>query len=238
MQQLKFLNEQGDFILHGAQDPAGIYFPLVNESGMMSSVTPLLSGDCKTGQSTFLLAPAGAETLHESRASRNFWVQINDGTPWSAAGQSAPQQALRFAEGTEEAVLTGGLLWQKVSRRHTASGLYSELLSFVPAGRENIEIMQVTLVNGGTAALRLVPTAAIPVYGRSADSIRDHRHVTSLLHRVELRPHGLDVTPAMIFDERGHRPGQVTYRIWGGDETGMPPAGFIPLVQDFVGRGS
>ncbi len=238
MQQLEFLNEQGDFILHCAQDHAGIYFPLVNESGMMSSVTPLLSGDCKTGQSTFLLAPASAETLHESRASRNFWVQIDGWTPWSAAGQSAPQQALRFMEEAEEAVLTGGLLWQKVSRKHKASGLYAEILSFVPAGRENIEIMQVALSNCGTAALRLAPTAAIPVYGRSADSIRDHRHVTSLLHRVELRPHGLDVTPTMVFDERGHRPGQVTYRVWGGDETGMPPAGFIPLVQDFVGRGS
>ena len=68
MQQLEFLNEQGDFILYDAQNYTGIYFPLVNESGMMSSVTPLLSGDCKTGQNTFLLAPASAETLHESRA--------------------------------------------------------------------------------------------------------------------------------------------------------------------------
>lgn len=238
MQQLEFLNEQGDFILYGAQNHAGIYFPLVNESGMMSSVTPLLSGDCKTGQNTFLLAPASAETLHESRASRNFWVQVNGGIPWSAAGQSALQQAMRFTEQAEEAVLTGGLLWQNVHREHCASGLQADILSFVPATGERVEIMQVTLTNGGTASLEVTPTAAIPLYARSADNIRDHRHVTSLLHRVELRRQGLDVTPTLTFDERGHQPGQVTYRVWGGDETGVPPAGFIPLVQDFVGRGS
>lgn len=43
-------------------------FTLANEAGMMSSVTPMLAGDCKTGQNTYLLPPASAETLHESRA--------------------------------------------------------------------------------------------------------------------------------------------------------------------------
>ena len=204
----------------------------------MSSVTPLLGGDCKTGQNTFLLAPASAETLHESRASRNFWVGIDGGAPWSAVGQSAPQQARRFTPEAEESVLTGGLLWQNVHREHGASGLQADTLSFVPAGREHIEIMQVTLTNGGQAALQIVPTAAIPLYARSADNIRYHCHVTSLLHRVELRPHGLDVTPTLTFDERGHQPGRTAYRVWGGDETGAPPAGFVPLVRDFVGQGS
>ena len=234
---LNFLNQSGDFTLDHAQRWPGVYFPLANEGGMMSSVTPLLSGDCKTGQNTFLLAPASAETLHESRAGRNFWVGI-DGEPWSAAGQSAPQQAARFTPGEEDAVLTGGLLWQNVSRTHRASGLRADVLSFVPTGADRVEIMQVTLTNGGGKPLTITPTAAIPIYGRSADNIRDHRHVTSLLHRVELRPHGLDVTPTLTFDERGHQPGRVTYRVWGGDETGAPPAGFVPLVRDFVGQGS
>ena len=234
---LSFLNKLGDFTLRDAQRYPGAYFPLANEGGMMSSVTPLLSGDCKTGQNTYLLAPASAETLHESRASRNFWVGI-DGEPWSVTGQSAPQQGARFTDREEEAVLTGGLLWQNVSRIHKASGLKADVLSFVPAGMDRVEIMQVTLTNGGEFALSIDPAAAIPIYGRSADNIRDHRHVTSLLHRVELRPHGLDVVPTLTFDERGHKPGQVTYRVWGGDETGAPPAGFVPLVRDFVGQGS
>lgn len=238
MERLNYLNRSGDFVLRDAQDTPGLYFPLVNEGGMISSVTPSLAGDCKTGQNTFLLAPASAETLHESRATRNFWVTPAGGLPWSVTGQSAPQQAARFGPNAESCTLTGGLLWQMTSRENAALGLLAEVLSFVPAGRQKAEIMQVRLTNTGAAPLELAPTAAIPLYGRSADNIRDHRHVTSLLHRLCCVPHGLDVAPTLTFDERGHRPGDVTYRVWGGDEEGRPPERFIPLVRDFVGAGS
>lgn len=235
---LTFINDNGDFILTGAQKYRGTYLPLVNEAGMISSVTPMLAGDCKTGQNTYLLPPASAETLHESRASRNFWIITENRAPWSAAGQSAPQQAERFSDNEEEATLSGGLLWQEVKREQKETGLCARVLSFVPAGGEKTEIMQVTIQNCGNEPVEITPVAAIPVYGRSADNIRDHRHVTSLLHRVELRPHGLDVTPTLTFDERGHRPGNVTYHVWGGDETGGPPQSFMALTRDFVGEGS
>lgn len=238
MRQLTYLNEQGDFTLRDAQRCGDIYFPLANGGGMISSVTPLLAGDCKSGQNTFLLAPASEDSLRSGRDSRNFWVRVNGGEPWSAVGQSAPQQARRFAPDCEETVLTGGLLWQRLTRENRGLGLRASTLSFVPAGEERIEIMQVTLTNTGDRPLELSPTAAVPLYGRSADNIRDHRHVTSLLHRVELRRHGPDLTPTLTFDERGHRPGQVTYRVWGGDETGAPPQGFLALARDFVGEGS
>lgn len=238
MELLKLLNKQGDFQLRNAQRYPGVYFPLVNEGGMISSVTPMLAGDCKTGQNTYLLAPASSETLHESRASRNFWVRIQGYEPWSVVGQSAPQQAARFAPDAEESVLTGGLLWQQISRTHKASGLLAQTLSFVLAGRNRVEILQVRLTNTGSTPLPVTPIAAIPMYGRSADNIRDHRHVTSLLHRVQLQRHGLDLHPTLTFDERGHKPGTVTYRVWGGDEIGGPPQGFVPLVRDFVGQGS
>lgn len=238
MKQLRFLNTKGDFILHDAQKHAGTYFPLVNEGGMIASVTSLLAGDCKTDQNTYLLAPASSETLHESRASRNFWVRIGEGAPWSVVGQSAPQQAKRYSEKAEETVLAGGLLWQKTFRRKPESGLLAEVLSFVPAGNERIEIMQVALTNSGTDSLLLTAAAAIPLYGRSADNIRDHRHVTSLLHRAELSEYGINLRPTLTFDERGHQAGTVTYRVWGADENGKAPEGFVPLVRDFVGEGS
>lgn len=238
MKPLTFLNPQGDFLLRNAQQYPQIYFPLVNEGGMISSVTPLLAGDAKQDQNAYLLAPASAETLHESRASRNFWVCMDGRDPWSAVGQSALQNARRFGRDAEEAVLTGGLLWQQVERTHRETGLTAKTLSFVPAAREAIEIMQVTFRNNGTQTLRLTPIAAIPMYGRSADNIRDHRHVTSLLHRVTLQDHGIDLHPTLTFDERGHQKGTITYRVWGGDETGTPPVGFQPLVRDFVGSGS
>ncbi len=241
MSELRFTNNDGDFILTEAQRYQGTYFPLVNEVGMISSVTPMLSGDCKTGQNTYLLPPASAETLHESRASRNFWIITDDCAPWSAVGQSAPQQASRFSDDEEKAELTGGLLWQEVKRIQKSTGIFASVLSFVPAGpteNKKAEIMQVTLQNSGDKPIELTPVAAIPVYGRSADNIRDHRHVTSLLHRVKLSPHGLDVTPTLTFDERGHQPGNVTYRVWGGDNNGDPPQSFVVLTRDYVGEGS
>ncbi|MGN0991487.1 MAG: GH36-type glycosyl hydrolase domain-containing protein [Candidatus Ventricola sp.] len=238
MERLRFLNEQGDFALSRAQDEQGVYFPLVNEGGMISCVTPLLAGDCKTSQNTYLLAPASAETLHESRAARNFWVRLEGCAPWSAVGQSAPQQAARFGGQAEEAVLEGGLLWQRVTRIHRPSGLKAEVLSFVPAGSDRIEILQVTLTNTGADDQTMTPVAAVPLYGRSADNIRDHRHVTSLLHRVNVTPFGVELRPTMTFDERGHQLGQLAYRVYGAEEDGMPPVGFVPLVRDFVGSGS
>ena len=238
MKQLQLLDKQGNFILRSAHRYSGVYFPLVNAGGMISSITPMLSGDCKTGQNTFLLAPASSETLHESRAARNFWVCMDGFAPWSAAGQSAPQMAARFTPEEEEATLTGGLLWQKVGRTHKASGLTAEILSFVPAGDAKIEIMQVILTNYGTSPLRFTPIAAIPMYARSADNIRDHRHVTSLLHRVTVTEYGVDLRPTLTFDERGHQPGTTTYRVWGAEGNGNAPVGCVPLVRDFVGSGS
>ncbi|MBR5260885.1 MAG: cellobiose phosphorylase, partial [Oscillospiraceae bacterium] len=238
MNILELLNPIGDFILRNAQNYPDVYFPLVNEGGMISSITPMLAGDAKFDQNTYLLAPASSETLHESRATRNFWVNIDGFAPWSVCGQSAAQNAKRFTEDAEECTLTGGLLWQQVERTHGPSGLNAKVLSFVPAGKDKVEIMQITLTNTADTALALTPTAAIPMYGRSADNIRDHRHVTSLLHRVTVREHGIDLHPTLTFDERGHHPGEVTYRVWGADENGNAPIGFIPLVRDFVGCGS
>lgn len=76
MPKLKFLNANGDFVLTDADQAAETYFPLANEGGIISSITPRLAGDCKTGQDTFLLAACSEQTLHESRATRNFWAAI------------------------------------------------------------------------------------------------------------------------------------------------------------------
>ena len=90
MRQLTYLNEQGEFTLRDAQRYGEIYFPLVNEGEMISSVTPLLAGDCKTGQNTFLLAPASEDSLRSSRDSRNFWVRANGGGALVSNGPERP----------------------------------------------------------------------------------------------------------------------------------------------------
>ena len=237
MAEITYLNTEGDFSIENAQFYPEVYFPLANEGHMISSITPWLAGDCKTGQNAFLLAPASAETLHESRASRNFWIQFPGQVPWSVTGQSAFQRGTLF-ESKEETLLTGGLLWQKISRKKADEKLLAEVLSFVPAGRDRVEIMQVIITNLSDETLTMTPTAAIPLYCRCADNIRDHRHVTSLLLRGAVKTYGLDVTPTLTFDERGHRLNELTYRVWGADEEGLPPQACIPLVSDFVGAGS
>ncbi|MBR1583949.1 MAG: cellobiose phosphorylase [Clostridia bacterium] len=237
MIRLTYLNDQGDFALYGAQRAGDMVFPLVNAAGMMSSVTPRLAGDCKTGQNTFLLAPASVETLHESRASRNFFLALPDKGLWSVAGVSAAQQAQLYEE-TERATVYGGLLWHELVRESPALGCRARVLSFVPSDDKTVELMRVTVENTGGAPLSFTPTAAIPLYGRSADNIRDHRHVTSLLNRLTVTAEGVRLAPTMTFDERGHRPGNTAYTVLGRDDRGNAPIRFLGPVQDYVGCGS
>ena len=236
--QLVYLNDRGDFTMRGADRAPEMVFPLVNEAGMISSITPRLAGDCKTGQNTFLLAPASAETLHESRASRNFFLHLSDGALWSVSGASAAQQAHLYDPEGEAVTVNGGLLWHEMVRESGKMHVKAKVLSFVPADRKTVELMRVTVENTGSARLAFTPTAVLPLYGRSADNIRDHRHVTSLLQRFAVTDCGVRLTPTMTFDERGHRPGDHAYTVCGRDGAGRAPARFLGPVQDYVGCGS
>jgi len=233
-----FTGDDGAFRLASPHRTSYLYFPLVNEAGMMSAVTPTLHGDTKTGQNSFLTLPVSVEDLHNTRSARNFWVTLAGSEPWSATGNSARQLAQPPASDSHEAVtLEAGLLWHRVTRENRHLGLRAETLNFVPAGGDPVELMQVTLTNIGDRPLNLTPTAAIPIYGRSAENLRDHRHVTSLLHRIRTSRHGVSVCPTLSFDERGHRPNLVTYAVLGADGDGAPPVSFCPVVEDFIGEG-
>src|SRR5206468_6556809 len=137
---------------------------------------PSLHGDIKLDQHHFFNLPVALEDLHLSRSSRNFWV-ITDQTAWSATGESAWQKAL--PPGAEATRLTAGFLWQRVERTNKSLGLKSSILNFVPADDSLCEIMTVEITNVGRKPIRLKAVSAIPFFGRSADNLRDHRHVTS-----------------------------------------------------------
>lgn len=234
----KFTGNNGTFILENPEKNSYLYFPLANESGMMASITPLLHGDSKTGQNSFLLAPVSAEDLHNTRSGRNFWVYIEGYGPWSVTGNSARQLAQRFTEdGEERVLLEAGFLWHKITREHRRLKIKAEITNFVPANKDRVELMKVTVTNQGDKPLVITPTAAIPIYGRSADNLRDHRHVTSLLHRIKTNSYGVEVKPTLSFDERGHRLNKITYGVMGAGANGEPPAGFFPVLQDFIGEG-
>jgi cellobiose phosphorylase len=233
-----FIDGQGTFELHAPHRTSALYFPLVNEAGMMSAVSPLLNGDAKTGQNTFVTLPVSVEDLHNTRSARNFWVVVDGTAPWSATGNSALQVAQTFdADAGDTVTLQAGLLWHQVTRENRRLGLRAEITSVVPAGDDPVELMQVTLTNTGDRPLALTPTAAIPLYGRSADNLRDHRHVTSLLHRIRTERHGVLVCPTLTFDERGHQPNTLTYTLLGAEAGGAAPLGFFPVLEDFIGEG-
>lgn len=237
MKGYQYLNEQGVFQLNNPELTGYLYFPLANESGVMASVTPTLGGDNKMGQNTFLLAAVSSEDLHNNRSTRNFWCHIRGKGIWSATGVSAKQISEVFSEKKEETLLEAGKMWHKVKRLSKKLGLASEVLSYVPYTKDRVELMIVTLANEGDESLSIVPTAAIPLYGRSADNIRDHRNVTSLLHRTETTKTGLVLNPTLTFDERGHRKNTMCYGVFGWSEDGQEPEGFYPCVETFIGEG-
>jgi len=232
-----FIDDQAAFALPEAHRTRYLYFPLVNERGMVSVVTPTLHGDAKRGQDTYLMAPVSVEDLHQSRGARNVWVQVEGREAWSATGNSAAQIARRFTPDAEPVDLEAGFLWHRVARMNTGLGLRAQVTSFVPSNSDAVELMGVRLINVGPQPITLTMTAAIPIFGRSANHLRDHRHVTSLLHRIRTHAHGVLVCPTLAFDERGHHPNHVTYAVLGAEADGAPPTAFFPVLEDFVGEG-
>ena len=198
-----YQDDKGTFVLPQPEDTGYLYFPLASENGLKSAVTPLLGGDSKTDQNHFLLQPVSAEELHNSRSTRNFWCRIEGRGVWSATGAGAAQAARRAMGEGEISRLTAGLMWHQVRRESKAFGLTSEILSFVPVSRPKVEVMLVTLRNSGGENTVLKPYGAVPIYGRSADNLRDHRHVTSLLHRIRTTEYSVEVKPALSLMREG-----------------------------------
>jgi cellobiose phosphorylase len=231
---MPLFSSDSTFKLDNPQFTSYLYFPLVNEAGMMSAITPLLHGDIKTGQNSFLMMPVSLEDLHNTRSARNFWVYVADDGAWSAAGNSAWQI---IDQKLDQVTLEAGFLWHKIIRDCAQVGLRAEITNFVPVGGDQVELMRVALTNLTELPLTLTPTAAIPIYGRSADNQRDHRNVTSMLHRIRTEKHGVIARPTLSFDERGHTVNTVSYAVLGVEADGTAPVEFFPILEEFIGEG-
>lgn len=231
-----FIDNKGTFTLKNPENTSYLYFPIASEKGLKSVVTPNLAGDSKMDQNTFLLEPESSENLHNNKSTRNFWLNIEGKGLYSAVGVSAGQMADKFTDKQDESELKAGIMWHEITRNSKEYGIECKVLSFVDVD-ENVEVMKVTVTNAGKEAISFVPTAAIPLYGRSATNIRDHRHVTSLLHRIKTTECGVEVTPTLSFDERGHQFNHVTYYVCGFTGNGEKPVDFYPEVETFLGEG-
>ena len=235
MDNIQFLDDSGAFWLNNPEGIGGLYFPLAGEKGLKSAVAPNLGGDCKLDQEGFLLEPAGVEDLHNRRGTRNFWCVTEKGC-WSATGVSARQEAGRFTPEQDKNTLTAAFMRHSLHRESSVFGLRAQITSFIPWD-ENVEVTAVRLTNTSAASQRVTAIAAIPIYGRSADNLRDHRNVTSMLHRIRTTQYGVLVKPTMSFDEKGHRENRRIYYVLGSAGEGTVPAAFYPTVEGFIGEG-
>jgi len=235
MKKIQYINNTSEFCVKNPDTVRGLYFPIAGNLGLKSVVTPTLGGDSKIDQNTFILEPESIENLHNNRSSRNFWLNFVDGGYWSAVGASAEAE-MRRAEGRpEENEVRAGFIYHETKRVSDKYGVNATVLSFVP-NDDNVEVMHVTITNTSDKAVSFVPFGAIPIYGRSADNIRDHRHVTSLLHRIKTTRYGVEVKPTLSFDERGHQKNHNTYYVYGLSEGGVAPQCFYPTVDMYIGE--
>ena len=226
----KFIDDSGAFESSAANKIKTLYFPLANET-IMSSITPDLHGDIKTSHDSFLLTPSSRIDLVNLRSTRNFWIYTGKDRVWSITGVSKNLEQIK----NDRFLLRAGLLWHEVTRENRGIGLKAKTLSFVPMTGEPIELMQVTITNITSGTIKYIPTAAIPMYAKGADNIRDHRHVTSLLHRITLHKFGVVTKPTLAFDESGHRLNKAIYFVLGWDDKFSPPQYLYPTEEMFCG---
>ena len=240
MSDLKYLDKKGTFTLDDPDLTSYMYFPLANEAGMMSAITPDLGGDINLDQNTFLLEPVSSENLHNNKSSRNFWVYVEGKGAWSVTGRSSKQQAKLFEDDKEDVKLTAGIMWHQVERQSQEMGLKAVMTSFVPETEEKVELTKFEITNTSDKAQTITSTVAIPMYARSASNIRDHRHVTSLLHRTFTVKNGIMIYPTLTFDERGHNKNKIFYGALAKEEVNgemVSPVSFCPVTEEFIGRG-
>lgn len=236
MEKIHFIGKDGTFSIQKPENYSGLYFPVAGEKGLKSAVSPNLSGDSKIDQETFLLEPVSVDDLHNSRSTRNFWCIVDQKGCWSATGASAEAENCKFTKEQDYSELTAGLMWQTIRRASAKYRITSEITFFVPVN-ENTEVIHVKIRNEADTEQRITPVAAVPIYGRSADNIRDHRNVTSMLHRIQTGEYGVFVKPTMSFDEKGHRRNHEIYFVEGTDATGAAPEAFYPTADGFMGEG-
>lgn len=237
METYRFDTETEVFSLKSPENTSSLYFPIAGEGGLKSCVTPTLAGDAKLDQNHFLLQPMSVEDLSNSKNIRAFWCRMEDGKVWCATGSGAENTYRRATGRGDEVVLSAGYMWQEVERKWQEGPLTAEILSFVPIHQPLTECHRLIIKNHSKETVAFTPIAAIPIYGRSADNLRDHRHVTSLLHRVEVLEKGVMVTPTLSFDERGHQRNHHSYYVCGVQGDGRAPESFYPTVAEFIGEG-
>ncbi len=222
----RFIDDNGSFVV---QDniPRTAYFPLCNER-LLCAITSDLAGDLKIDQEHFFLPPVSRIDLTNTRSAINFWIRFPEGL-FSLTGNSSTRLNVLWPITKE---VKAGVGWFKLITTSLKAGLRSEFLVFIPPD-EDVMLFRIKIKSLARKSLTFYPIFLSPVYARSADNIRDHRHVTSLLNRVEFFPNGLAVKPTMSFDEKGHRLNNYIYGMFANCKL----KDIFPYYEDVVGDG-
>ncbi len=218
----RFIDDHGTFEIRDPQKHS-LYFPLTDSCGrLLSAIGPNLAGDIKRDNEHFLTLPASVEDLRSGMlCRREFFLRANG-------------RLLRLSEPCKDRV-EAGFLYQKLIKR-CPGGVEAEVLNFIPHDIP-VEVMRVRVTNRSRESLELLPLSFIPLFGRSEKNLRDHRHVSSLLNRVRLLPHGIVLRPTMVFDERAHRANTTGYFCFGYEGNGAGFRGQFPTLDSFFGEG-
>lgn len=225
---IKF-NDDYSFVVEKANEISYLYFPITNGYHLKSSITPNLNGDMKISQNHFALLPVSQEDLQNSLFNRHFWLNIENYGLYNLSGVSAKQKY----EGKDEVEVEAGFLYHTIRRKNKNLPLSFTITTFSPFGKVNIELTKVTIKNHYDSDISFIPTVAIPLFSRSADNLRDHRHVTSLLNQVKVVQNGIVNKPKLSFDERGHVINDIIYGVFVSDEVKF----YNPKLQEFIGEG-
>lgn len=202
------------------------YFPLTNTNGdFYSSISPFLSGDIKKNQNEFLTYPATIYDLKSLFCIRTLWLKFKN-----TALNISP-----FWKTKDKIILKAGPLWHQTTRINKKHNLSINTLNFIPE-KANVEIMWIKIKNRGKEIKTFVPTTSIPLFCRSENNLRNHRHVTSLLNRAKTNKNGIVVNPTMYFDERGHKRNTTSYFVYAYTDQQKNIQGVFSTLEEFCGK--
>ncbi len=222
---MKYLDNE-KFELLNIENNKTVYFPLCNER-IKGSITPFMNGDLKTDHHHFALEPSSNNQLLNENNCRNVWFKTNEFSV-NLVGNSIEQ--LKKKDKTK---VKYGFLFQEVTR--TNKNYKIEAISFIPVDFDT-ELHKIKYTNTSKKEVKLTTVISVPLYGRSADNLRDHRHVTALLNRVTLDNNSVNNKPTFSFDERGHILNDVIYSVTAS--TNNTISKFYPTVDSFIGNGN
>jgi cellobiose phosphorylase len=217
----KFIDTKATFIVENPQR-YNLYLPLTDSrANLLSSISPNLAGDIKKDNEHFLTPPASIEDIRSNPlCRRDFFLKTG-------------RETIRLSSPYKD-TLEAGLVYHKLIKK--IGYLHIEIVNFIPHN-VGLELMWIKVKNTGKKGLNIIPTSFLPLFGRSARNLRDHRHVSSLLNRITLEKFGIFLKPTMIFDEKGHTVNQTIYFVLGFEGKCMPPKGQFPTLDYFFGEG-